>query len=482
MNYNAGFFIGILVFFGILISPAPDALSIEAWRTLAVVFLMAIWWATEAIPLPATALLPLALFPLLGVFGEGVLAKDAFQEAALPYAHSNIFLFLGGFVLALAIEKVNLHKRMALTMLLMVGNNGKLLIGGFMLVSALISMWIMNTSTTLMLLPIALAVTAVIQKTDKSLEEIEFTKFQTCLLLGIAYAATIGGMSTIVGTGPNVLVVGLLLDEGIQIDFIDWMLFATPMSAIMLLVGWLILTNVIFPVDFTSNKETGNALKKMHSDLGKISKDERLVFYIFLATAFAWMFKKVLVLIPGFEGLTDYGIAILSALSLFIARSSNGGGLIEWNVTKNLPWGVLILFGGGLSMAGQIKKTGLGDWIGSFFTTFSDISPILLILLVVVIVVFLTELTSNQATTATFVPIMFGVAMGIGFDKAQVAIPVALAASCAFMLPVATPPNAIVYGSEKFTISEMMKAGFYINIIGIIVVTIFAAFVLPVVL
>ena len=453
MNYNAGFFIGILVFFGILLSPSPDALSIEAWRTLAVVFLMAIWWATEAIPLPATALLPLALFPLLGVFGEGVLAKDAFQEAALPYAHSNIFLFLGGFVLALAIEKVNLHKRMALTMLLMVGNNGKLLIGGFMLVSALISMWIMNTSTTLMLLPIALAVTAVIQKTDKSLEETEFTKFQTCLLLGIAYAATIGGMSTIVGTGPNVLVVGLLLDEGIQIDFIDWMLFAT-----------------------------GNALKKMHSDLGKISKDERLVFYIFLATAFAWMFKKVLVLIPGFEGLTDYGIAILSALSLFIARSSNGGGLIEWNVTKNLPWGVLILFGGGLSMAGQIKKTGLGDWIGSFFTTFSDISPILLILLVVVIVVFLTELTSNQATTATFVPIMFGVAMGIGFDKAQVAIPVALAASCAFMLPVATPPNAIVYGSEKFTISEMMKAGFYINIIGIIVVTIFAAFVLPVVL
>ncbi len=482
MNYNAGFFIGILVFFGILLSPSPDVLSIEAWRTLAVVFLMAIWWATEAIPLPATALLPLALFPLLGVFGEGVLAKDAFQEAALPYAHSNIFLFLGGFVLALAIEKVNLHKRMALTMLLMVGNNGKLLIGGFMLVSALISMWIMNTSTTLMLLPIALAVTAVIQKTDKSLEETEFTKFQTCLLLGIAYAATIGGMSTIVGTGPNVLVVGLLLDEGIQIDFIDWMLFATPMSAIMLLVGWLILTNVIFPVDFTSNKETGNALKKMHNDLGKISKDERLVFYIFLVTAFAWMFKKVLVLIPGFGGLTDYGIAILSALSLFIARSSSGGGLIEWNVTKNLPWGVLILFGGGLSMAGQIKKTGLGDWIGSFFTTFSDISPILLILLVVVIVVFLTELTSNQATTATFVPIMFGVAMGIGFDKAQVAIPVALAASCAFMLPVATPPNAIVYGSEKFTISEMMKAGFYINIIGIIVVTIFAAFVLPVVL
>ena len=482
MNYNAGFFIGILVFFGILLSPSPDALSIEAWRTLAVVFLMAIWWATEAIPLPATALLPLALFPLLGVFGEGVLAKDAFQEAALPYAHSNIFLFLGGFALALAIEKVNLHKRMALTMLLMVGNNGKLLIGGFMLVSALISMWIMNTSTTLMLLPIALAVTAVIQKTDKSLEETEFTKFQTCLLLGIAYAATIGGMSTIVGTGPNVLVVGLLLDEGIQIDFIDWMLFATPMSAIMLLVGWLILTNVIFPVDFRSNKETGNALKKMHNDLGKISKDERLVFYIFLVTAFAWMFKKVLVLIPGFGGLTDYGIAILSALSLFIARSSSGGGLIEWNVTKNLPWGVLILFGGGLSMAGQIKKTGLGDWIGSFFTTFSDISPILLILLVVVIVVFLTELTSNQATTATFVPIMFGVAMGIGFDKAQVAIPVALAASCAFMLPVATPPNAIVYGSEKFTISEMMKAGFYINIVGIIVVTIFAAFVLPVVL
>ena len=255
---------------------------------------MATWWATEAIPLPATALLPLALFPMLGIFGD-IPSKDAFQLSANPYAHNNVFLFLGGFILALAIEKVNLHKRMALKMLLLVGTDSKYLIGGFMLVSGLLSMWIFNTSTTLMLLPIALAVATVVKTTTNQKNELEFQNFQVSLLLGIAYAATIGGMATIVGTGPNVLVVGLLSDEGIEVDFLDWMLLATPISLIMLVTGWLLLTNIIFPSNLSGTNKTKEELNKMYSELGKISEDERRVFTIFCITAFCWIFRKLII-------------------------------------------------------------------------------------------------------------------------------------------------------------------------------------------
>ena len=475
---SIGFWAGFFLFLFICTIPGSESLSKEAIYVTAVVVLMATWWATEAIPLPATALLPLALFPMLGIFGD-IPSKDAFQLSANPYAHNNVFLFLGGFILALAIEKVNLHKRMALKMLLLVGTDSKYLIGGFMLVSGLLSMWIFNTSTTLMLLPIALAVATVVKTTTNQKNELEFQNFQVSLLLGIAYAATIGGMATIVGTGPNVLVVGLLSDEGIEVDFLDWMLLATPISLIMLVTGWLLLTNIIFPSNLSGTNKTKEELNKMYSKLGKISEDERRVFIIFCITAFCWIFRKLIILIPGFGGLTDYGIAIFAALALFITPSAKSGGLLEWSATKNLPWGILILFGGGLSIAAQIKATGLGAWIGSFFSVLGSVEPIILIFIIVTIVVFLTEITSNQATTATFVPIMFAIALGLGFDKAQLAIPVALAASCAFMLPVATPPNAIVYGSEKFTISQMMRAGLYINLIGILVVTIFATYVLP---
>ena len=362
-------------------------------------------------------------------------------------------------------------------MLLMVGTNAKYLIGGFMLISALISMWIMNTSTTLMLLPIALAIAAVVKDTTTSLDEQQFNNFQTSLLLGVAYAATIGGMATIIGTGPNVLVKSFIEDEGVKVFFFDWMLLATPISAVMLFVGWLLLTNVIFPLKIEGSDETTKSLEQMYASLGKVSTDERRVFYIFVMTALAWMSSKALVLIPFLEGLTDYAIAVFAALAIFITRSEKGTGLIDWKTTKELPWGILLLFGGGLSMAGAIKSSMLGDWIGSFFT--SDINAILLIFIIVTLIVFLTELTSNQATTATFVPIMIAIA---GSDLgliSQLSIPVALAASCAFMLPVATPPNAIVYGSEKFTIAQMMRAGFYLNVVGIVVVTLFSAYVLP---
>ena len=279
-------------------------------------------------------------------------------------------------------------------MLLMVGTNAKYLIGGFMLISALISMWIMNTSTTLMLLPIALAIAAVVKDTTTSLNEQQFNNFQTSLLLGVAYAATIGGMATIIGTGPNVLVKSFIEDEGVKVFFFDWMLLATPISAVMLFIGWLLLTNVIFPLKIEGSDETTKSLEQMYASLGKVSSDERRVFYIFVMTALAWMSSKALVLIPFLEGLTDYAIAVFAALAIFITRSEKGTGLIDWKTTKELPWGILLLFGGGLSMAGAIKSSMLGDWIGSFFT--SDINAILLIFIIVTLIVFLTELTSNQ--------------------------------------------------------------------------------------
>ena len=482
-----GFFIGLFfLLFTLLVAP-PEGLSLSGWHVTGVVLLMASWWATEALPLPVTALVPLALFPLLGIYDLSDAsnpAKSAFTKAAAPYAHPNVFLFLGGFILALAIEKVNLHKRIALKMLLSIGTDAKYLIGGFMLVSALISMWIMNTSTTLMLLPIGLAIAGVVRKTT-NLEK-DFFNFQTALLLGIAYAATIGGISTPIGTAPNIVVISLIQEQGLEISFNQWMLLALPISAIMLIVGWWLLTNIIFPVKIDANEKTQNSLQKMYLDLGVISIDEKRVLVIFVLTALAWMFRDLLDNTTLLQGLTDYGIAIIAALAVFITRSSQGSGLVEWSITTKLPWGILILFGGGLSMANAIMSSGLGKWIGGLIP---DINTVFLILLIVVLIVFLTELTSNQATTATFVPIMIilatveGSLLPDGTNNlslvAQLAIPVALAASCAFMLPVATPPNAIVYGSEKFTIAQMMKAGLYFNILGILVVTAFSVFVLP---
>ena len=482
-----GFYIGLFFLLFTLLTVPPEGLSQSGWYVTGVVLLMASWWATEALPLPVTALVPLALFPLLGIYDfsdANNTAKSAFTKAAAPYAHPNVFLFLGGFILALAIEKVNLHKRIALKMLLSIGTDAKYLIGGFMLVSAFISMWIMNTSTTLMLLPIGLAIAGVVRKTT-NLDK-DFLNFQTALLLGIAYAATIGGISTPIGTAPNIVVISLIQEQGLEVSFNQWMLLALPISVIMLVGGWWLLTNIIFPVNINANKETQNSLQKMYLDLGIMSVDEKRVLVIFTLTALAWMFRDLLDNTYLLQGLTDYGIAIIAALAVFITRSSQGSGLVEWSITTKLPWGILILFGGGLSMANAIMSSGLGKWIGGLIP---DINTVLLILLIVVLIVFLTELTSNQATTATFVPIMIilatveGNLLPDGTNNlglvAQLAIPVALAASCAFMLPVATPPNAIVYGSEKFTIAQMMKAGLYFNILGILVVTAFSAFVLP---
>jgi sodium-dependent dicarboxylate transporter 2/3/5 len=456
-----------------MLIPPPAELSSAGWIVAAIAVLMAVWWATEAIPVAVTALLPLALFPLLDI--------TSFETAALPYANKNIYLFLGGFILALGIESSGLHKRIALKMILAVGSSGAKLIGGFMLVSALISMWVMNTSTTLMLLPIGLAVCGVISQTVPGMTDTDKANFDTALLLGIAYAATIGGMSTLIGTAPNIVFSAFMQDTyGVEISMFDWMKLGVPLAAVMLFGSWYSLTQYVFPIKFSASQEAKDELKKMLNEMGTLTKDEIRISIIFGLAVFAWVFRTLLNNIEFLSGLTDAGIAIIAAILLFMTPSaSKKGDLLKWEKSKELPWGLLLLFGGGLSLAAQISSTGLGMWIGQSLMVLSTVPPIVLILAVATLIIFLTEITSNVTTTTTFLPVFGALAVAIGILPVSLTVPVCLAASCAFMLPVATPPNAIVYGSNKFTIATMMRAGIALNIIGIIVVTMFAYFLAP---
>ena len=461
-----GFWIGVFLFLAIIMLPSPAGLTESAWLVAAVAMLMVTWWATEAIPIPVTSLLPIALFPILGV--------TSIETAALPYANKNIYLFLGGFLIALSIERSGLHKRLALIMIKKLGSDGPKLIGGFMLVSALISMWVMNTSTTLMLLPIGLAICSVVAKTVPNMSEKDKNNFDKALLLSIAYAATIGGMSTLVGTAPNIVFSSFMQEVyGLEIRMSDWMKLGVPVAICMLTLAWIILTKVVYPVNFVSSNETKNTLTKMLTDMGPMSKDEFRVGIVFFIAAGLWMFRS---LIDNYLiGITDAGIAILVAISLFIIPSSGRNGeLLSWKQSSKLPWGLLLLFGGGLSLGVQINDTGLGLWIGQSLVSLKTVPLIILVMAVAALIIFLTEVTSNVATTSTFLPVFGAVAVAVGVAPEVLTVPVVLAASCAFMLPVATPPNAIVYGANKFKIIDMMRAGFFINIAGVFVVTVFA--------
>jgi len=471
---NLGFLIGITAASLVMLLPTPEGLSLEAHKTAALFLLMGVWWATEAVPVAVTALVPLALFPMLGILD--------IQSAANPYANKTIYLFFGGFLIATAIQKWDLHKRIALFVLENAGSNGASLIFGFMLTAALISMWVMNTATTIMLLPIGLAVITVVKETVKGLSDHEIESFQLALLLGIAYGATIGGMSTLIGTGPNGMLAAFMADNyKIDISFVDWMKVGVPLSAIMLPCSWLILTKVIFKVKFETSQETKDLLGNMKQELGHFDGAEFKVFVVFVLTAMAWMLRTVLDDIKGLEGLSDAGIAMISALFLFLLPNGNKekrGSLLEWkDAQENVPWGLLVLFGGGLSLANAVQATGLAVWMGNLIP--QGISIVLIVIIVVTMIIFLTELTSNMATTATFLPVVAAIAVQSNFNPLLVTAAVALAASCAFMLPVATPPNAIVFGSGLIRVPQMARAGFLINILGILVVSFVAAVSVP---
>ncbi len=472
-NKNIGFFLGILGALVVLFLPNPETLSIEAHRAAAIFVWMGIWWATEAVPIAITALIPLVFFPLLGV--------SSIESTAAPYANKNVFLFLGGFFLSIAIQKCNLHKRIALTVLKYAGAKGRSIIGGFMLSSCLLSMWIMNTSTTIMLLPICLAIITVVKESMHDLSEIDKINFQVALLLGIAYAANIGGIATLIGTAPNMALNGFMEEQyGVSISFLDWMKVGLPVSLILLPLTWFTLTRISFPVNFETSAETQEAIQTMRESIGKIKTPEKRVFIIFLITALLWVFRSPINNIPGMEGLTDPGIAMLCGLTLFLTPSGGDQehNLLQWkDAEKGVPWGILLLFGGGLTLAAAAQNTGLAAWIGNLMPV--GLSIVFLVVIFTTLIIFLTELTSNLATTATFLPIVAVIATQFGFNPLLLTASIAIAASCAFMLPVATPPNAIVFGSELIKVPQMMRAGIAINIIAIVIVSLAGIYLVP---
>ena len=472
----AGIIGGIIAFAAFYFLFSPAELERPGQIVAAIGVLMAIWWATEAIPLPATALLPIIAFPLAGVL--------SIADATAPYANPIIFLFLGGFLVALAVERSQLHRRIALVIFRIMGSSGKGLVAGFMLAAALLSMWISNTSTTLMLFPIAVSLALVVGESSPGLTDKAKHDFQIALLLGLAYGASIGGVATLVGTPTNAFMVGFLQSEyQLEIPFARWMMVGIPVTLILLPLGWLMLTQFLFPISFASSQETRAELDRRHVELGTMSTAEKRTAILFLLLIAGWVLRKPISSSLGLEGLSDAGVAMTAALLAFLIPSgTDRHALVTWEDTKRLPWGVLILFGGGLSLAGALSSTGLTLWLGQQMAPLGVINPVLLVVALTSLVIFLTELTSNVATTATLLPVVAALAIELGVDPLMLVVPVTIAASCAFMLPVATPPNAIVFSSGGIQIREMMRAGLWLNIVSIALVSAVALWLVPAVL
>ncbi len=455
-----GLIVGPVVFAVLLAMPAPDGLSLEGWRTAAVGALMATWGMTEAIPIPASAPLPLALFPLLGI--------ATIDAAAAPYANPVIFLFLGGFLIALALEASGLHRRVALATLSVVGARPSSLVFGFMLITAVISMWVSNTATTVMMLPMALAVLALGGNEGSSTRALE-----SALLLGVAYAATIGGLGTLIGTPPNALFAAFMRESyGIEIGFGAWMLVTMPVIVVTLPLSWWLLTHVVHKLDPTPVAGGAELIAKERAAQGAMSRAEWLVGTIALLAAVAWMTRPLLQQIV--PALGDTMIAILAALLLFLIplRWRPLESALTWKHAERLPWSVLILFGGGLSLAAAIQGSGLSDWIGSQLALLSALPDLIMLTLIVLVVVVLSEFASNTAITAAFLPVVAALAGTSGRDPMLPALATAMAASAGFMLPVSTPPNAIVYGTGRITVGRMATAGGLLDLLFLLVVPI----------
>jgi solute carrier family 13 (sodium-dependent dicarboxylate transporter), member 2/3/5 len=454
-----GLVLGAALLTATLVFPPPPGLSVEAWRTAGVAMLMAVWWITEAAPLSATALAPLALFPLLGV--------APFRAAAAPFADPIIFLFLGGFMIGAGMQRWSLHERLGLRLISVTGASPKGLVAGFLISTAFLSMWVSNSATAMMMLPAAGAVLLLVaSKSGHGQAE----TLGVALMLSVAYGASIGGLGTLVGTPPNALLAAYMAREhGVQIGFAQWMAFGLPVSCAMLLAAWVVI-NRLYPVSADPGGGAAAAIAERRASLGPMSNAEMRVAIIFVLTAGAWILRPFYA--PHVPGIDDSVIAMTAALALFITPSGmdEQRRLLQWSDVANIPWDVLLLFGGGLSLAAAISSSGLAAWIAGSLHVLGSFHPIYIVGVATLAMIFLTEITSNTASSAAFLPLGGALAVAIGIDPILLAAPLALAASCAFMLPVATPPNAIVFSSGAVTIMQMARAGLWLNLIGAIVI------------
>ncbi len=482
VSQKVGLILGPVLFFVVLafdFDPQNPALT----RMAAVAILMAVWWITDAIPLFATSLLPMILFPFLDIMKGGATAPI--------YFNSTIFLFLGGFMIALTMEKWSLHRRIAFILIKFIGGGSNKIILSFMIASAFLSMWISNTATAIIMVPIGLSI---ISKMEENFTEGQVANFSTSLMLSIAYACSLGGMATLVGTPPNLAfsqIFQITFPHAEPIGFGTWFLMGLPISIVMIVIVWFLLTRVFFRVSsqVTVDKSVVN---KEYKKLGLMTFEEKTVLIVFILTAFLWVFRKDLnlgiIAIPGWSHLLPYPdliddatIALFMAMLLFIIPTKSKGAKYSTiagpDVIRKLPWDIVLLFGGGFALAKGFQVSGLSIFIGTKFGALAGMPPIIMIVLICFGITFLTELTSNTATTQMILPILASVAVAMNINPLLLMIPATLSASCAFMLPVATPPNAIVFGSGRIKISEMTRVGVFINIIGIIIITLMFYFI-----
>ena len=470
-----GFALGVLAVLLTLVLEPPEGLGVPAWRLVGVTLLMACWWITEAIPIPATALVPLALFPVLDI--------ASIREAGEPYGHRVVFLLMGGFMIALAMQRWNLHRRIALNVVSRVGGGPRRIVAGFMLPAAFLSMWISNTAAATMMVPIGLSVLAMFQQ-DPGMSDRGKTAFGCALMLGIAFAANVGGMSTLIGTPPNAVLAGVLQETfGYQVGFVEWLAIGLPMTVVFLPLIWVVLTRVCFPVPGGSAAHHHARLAADTRALGPLSRAEITVLLTLLVTALLWLTRRTLNELAPTLAINDTSIAVCGALALFllpVGRDAEGRRefALDWATAMRLPWGVLLLLGGGFSLAASIKATGLAAWIGDSTVVVAVLPLIGLLFLVTLLIVLLTEINSNTATTATFIPVLAAVAVSIGENPLLLCIPATFAASAAFMLPIATAPNAVVFASGHVPSSAMLRAGLFLNPLATLVIVTLAWFLL----
>lgn len=470
---NIGLVFGSLLLAVTLTTEPPAGISLAGWQVAGVMALMALWWATEAIPFAATALVPLAILPPLGAASASDLAQG--------YGNTTLFLILGGFLLALAMERCNLHRRIAYTIVSWAGGHPQGLVLGMMCATGFVSMWAQNTSTTLMMLPVAMSV-AVIVAPDATTDDRDARNFGKAIVLCVAYAATIGGLGTLVGTATNALVVGFMQQNyGETISFAQWLVFGIPTVLLLMPVAWFVLVKIAFPFRLGSQATARDRLRDARTALGPMSVAERRVTVVFVLTAAAWMTGPLLRKLPGLAEFNDTTIALLAGLSLFVvpAGAKEGGSLVVGSDLRRLPWEVLMLFGGGLALAEAIQGSGLSDYMGVALAGIGTWPLILLLATMVTLLVIWTELNSNVATAATFMPILAAIAATSDYPVLQLVAPAAIAASCGFMLPVGTPPNAIVFGTGRLTMQDMLRSGWRVNLAAIVVVTLVSTLVLP---